>query len=282
MDWGKHAGWRHRTIVRAGVLLALALLVCAALYQGLVTRLYRVETEKLASGESIRIVLLTDLHDQIFGKNQEPLIKRVRNLAPDMICLVGDIVDDVRPHDGTALLLRGISGIAPCFYVTGNHEYWGVPLYAKQLMRQHGVTVLEGESAIVDIAGVALRVSGVDDPDYTRPWDYEPLLAPFENLPDDLFNLLLCHRPDPIETISRYGFDLVLSGHAHGGQARVPFLINGVYAPDQGWFPKYAGGLCDVDGTKMIVSRGLALYDGLPRVFNPPEVIAIDLVGKTR
>ena len=90
----------------------------------------------------------------------------------------------------------------------------------------------------------------------------------------------MAHRPDFIEDYSRLGFDLVLSGHTHGGQVRIPFLLNGLYAPNQGYFPKYAGGLYDVGGTRLLVSRGLSYYPELPRIFNPPEIVLMEIKGQ--
>ena len=101
----------------------------------------------------------------------------------------------------------------------------------------------------------------------------------FADMDEGVFNLLLAHRPELIDLYGQYGFDLILSGHTHGGQIRVPLLINGLFAPDQGWFPKYAGGRYDIEDTTLIVSRGLSFNDLVPRVFNPPEVLVIDIKG---
>ncbi len=271
---------RLRVVLIAGfILLAVILLVLEAFDQGLVIRVYRVKSSRLTNEKPIRIVLITDLHNYIFGKDQQPIIERVTRLKPDILCFSGDIVDDQYSSLGTRLLLEGVKDLAPCFYVTGNHEHWGNAEAAKALMSSYGVTVLSGESALITVAGQTIRVSGLEDPNYTHAEGYGAYLQPFKNQPRDVFNLLLCHRPDPIETISQYGFDLVLSGHAHGGQVRVPLFINGLYAPDQGWLPPYAGGLYHVNGTDMVVSRGLQIYKKLPRIFNPPEVVAIDLLG---
>ena len=100
-----------------------------------------------------------------------------------------------------------------------------------------------------------------------------PALSP------DACNILLAHRPDYIDLYRQYPFDLVLSGHTHGGQVRIPLLVNGLFAPDQGWFPQYAGGLYEVGETSLVVSRGLSYYPRLPRVFDPPEVVVIDVEG---
>lgn len=95
-------------------------------------------------------------------------------------------------------------------------------------------------------------------------------------MPKDSFNILLAHRPEYIEEYGQYPFDLVLSGHAHGGQWRIPYLMNGLIAPNQGWFPKYAGGLYRHGDMTEIVGRGL-LLDWKPRLFNPPEIVVVDI-----
>ncbi len=273
----KRNRWRR---VLHGLLIALTVLLLltdAALYRGIVNRTYRVTSAKLTNAEPIRIALITDVHSYAHGDDQKPLINRVAKMKPDIICLVGDIADDVRPFEGTALLMEGIKDIAPCFYVTGSHEYWSDSAAIKAAMRGYGVTILEGKSQQITIKGQTLNLCGVDDPTFTPNMGYDMLLRPFEQLPADTFNILLSHRPDPIETFSQYGFDLVLSGHTHGGQVRIPFFLNGLYAPDQGWQPKYAGGLYLVNGTALVVSRGLSYYPELPRVFNPPEMVLVEL-----
>lgn len=265
--------------VMAPVVVLLFLFVYTALYHNLVTRQYVVTSPKLDSVEPIRIVLLTDLHSYTYGSDQQPLIRRVKALDPDVICLVGDIADWVHPISGVELLLDGIMDIAPCLYVTGNHEYWSDIDAYRALFARYGLTVLDNEAVALDIKGQRIMFYGLDDPDYTRARDYGMFLNQMPPVDTDGFNVLLAHRPDPIEVYSGYGFDLVLSGHAHGGQVRIPFVLNGLFAPDEGWFPKYAGGLYDVNGTRMVVSRGLSYTRKLPRVFNPPEVVCVTLQG---
>ena len=142
------------------------------------------------------------------------------------------------------------------------------------MFRSYGVTVLEGDSKILDFEGQKIRISGADN---SLP--LEQYKACCENAGDDIFTVFMSHRPDLVDIYSGRGFDLVVSGHAHGGQVIIPHIMNGLYAPNQGIFPKYAGGRYTLaDGkTEMIVSRGLC-KNILPRVFNPPEVVVIDIV----
>ena len=163
--------------------------------------------------------------------------------------------------------------------MTGNREHWGDIDIFLYVFEDAGVTILRNEYMKMEIKSQPLVIYDVDDTDYTRPSDYGQFFEGMTPLDKDAYNILLSHRPDPIETYAEQGFDLVFSGHAHGGQVRVPLFLNGLFAPDQGWFPKYAGGQYLVGETTMVVSRGLSYYPDLPRVFNPPEVVLVTLRG---
>ena len=152
----------------------------------------------------------------------------------------------------------------------------------KDLFRRYQVTVLEGEQKALTLNGQCLNLCGIDDDEAGEATVQAQLAACSEAVDRDSFTLLLAHRPERIEQdyLGR-GFDLVLSGHAHGGQWRIPGLINGLYAPGQGWFPQYAGGLYSFDNTTMIVGRGLSRESSaVPRVFNRPELVVITLEGE--
>ena len=271
--------------------IALALIFSfafAAFYRGLTIARYEVQSAKLNAGEAIRAVLLTDLHSYIYEPGQEPLIRRVKELKPDIIFLSGDMADDRNPFAGMELLLAGIAGIAPCYYVTGSHDYWSGDIKnIKAAISDFGVTVLAGQTAELTLKGQHLFISGMDDPSMAPAspgeWEddaYRKALRTFDSIDRNGYNILVAHRPDFIKEYGELGFDLVLSGHTHGGQVRIPFVLNGLYAPNQGYFPKYAGGLYDVDGTSLLVSRGLSYYPELPRIFNPPEIVLVELKGK--
>lgn len=250
-------------------------------YNGLVVRDYPIQVANMKSGESVKIVVLTDLHSFKYGRRQERLIKQIKKQNPDLIMLVGDIVDDYRPVEGVRLLLDGLKDTVPIFYVTGNHEenIKSLP-NVKAFLRSYGVIVLEGEYAKVMVDEVPINIGGLSDP-YSR----YPFVEHFYKLAEAIkeekgVKILLSHRPEYAPLYEKGGYDLVLSGHAHGGQVRIPYLLNGLYAPGQGFFPKYAGGYYKLkDNTHFIVSRGLAIYPTLPRVFNPPEIVSITLLG---
>ena len=125
-------------------------------------------------------------------------------------------------------------------------------------------------------------MSGIGDPTYDAYTDdllryLRQLDSSFSSLPGDGYRILLAHRPELIDWYARYGFDLVLSGHTHGGQVRIPLLLNGLYAPPQGWFARYTGRLYRVGDTALIISRGCSYYPQIPRIFNPPEICLINV-----
>ena len=278
---------RKRLYRWLAVLAALGLVFFAAFYRGIVITKYILSSEKLAANETIRVVLLTDLHSYIYEPNQRPLIESVKNLQPDVIFLSGDMADDRNPYEGLDLLLTGIAQLAPCYYVSGSHDYWsGDIVKIKASVNQRGVVVLEGNTTELMIRGQKLSISGIDDPTMFdksagegENEAYSRALQAFRNIDKSQYNILVAHRPDFYEAYRQLGFDLVVSGHTHGGQVRIPFILNGLYAPNQGYYPKYAGGLYDVYEMKLLVSRGLSYYPKLPRVFNPPEIVLLKLNG---
>lgn len=264
------------------ILFCILLLFLFAFDTRLKIRYYTVRTEKM--GESVRIVLVTDLHSCKYGREEEKLIAAIEEQKPDMVLLGGDICDDKIPNDNTEALLKGIADSYPCYYVTGNHEYWSNRIdKILDLFQSYGVTVLSGTSDIIKIRSQSLNICGISDPDIIRytdsPIGAREQLQTLEHVPDNgLYTILLAHRPEWIDTYAEYDFDLVLSGHAHGGQWRLPGIINGVFAPDQGMFPKYAGGRYISGDMTMIVSRGLARESTpIPRIFNRPELVVVDL-----
>ena len=243
---------------------------------------YRVETPLLEEQSNIKIVLISDLHSTIFGKDQTILIDLIKNINPDLIILSGDIFDDVVPMTGTQLLLKGISGIAPVYYVTGNHDYlsYNIQTIREELI-SYGVFILSDNYVIIEIRNNEIVIAGTEDPykriyetpDYNQNDSMERAFRELDEMP--LYKILIAHRPEMIENYKKYSFDLVLSGHTHGGQVRIPLILNGLYAPGQGVFPKYAGGIYTHGNLKHVISRGLSVNPRLPRIFNPPELVII-------
>jgi predicted MPP superfamily phosphohydrolase len=274
---------RWIVLLIASVLLLILLLVVTD--NRLTVRRYTVVTDKIEG--TIRVVMVSDLHSATFGENEEDLIRAIKREGPDVVVFVGDMCDNWETRECAEDIFREITPLYPCYYVTGNHEYWtGRSAEIVALFERYDLIVLMGESDLLTVNGQTIRLCGIADaaaPGYTETGrtteeQLETLAATFGD--DGIFTLLLAHRPEFFEAYTKYDFDLVLSGHAHGGQIRIPGLINGLYAPNQGWFPKYAGGRYEGNGTVMIVGRGLANNGGaVPRIFNPPELVVVDIEG---
>ena len=251
---------------------ALLVLLLLAMDNRLTVRRYQIGTDKLTG--NVRVAVVSDLHSCAYGENQEELLDAVAAEDPDLVLLPGDIVDDVLPEDNAWTVLEALAERWPCCYVTGNHEWWSGE--AERICREIealGIHVLRGESVEITVKDQTLTVFGIDDPD-----SGEDQLSQFSDIAGEGYAILLAHRPERIESYRQYPFDLVVSGHAHGGQWRLPGLINGLYAPNQGFFPPYAGGCYEEDGLTFVVSRGLARESTrLPRLFNPPELVVLDL-----
>lgn len=257
------------------ILLMLFLLALPfVLSQALVVRSYSLESAKLSS--DMHLMVVADLHNSDFGQQQAELIAAIRAGKPDVILIPGDVSDGLSDLDGIVRLIQGLDGAYPLYYVSGNHENWmGEADAIKARLRELGVRVLEGESEILTIRGERIRISGLDDPIHLTKAEWKAQLEALRaETSDGVFTVLMSHRPERFEQYGR--FDLTVAGHAHGGQVRIPGLINGLWAPNQGWFPKYAGGEYADDDAHMIVSRGLQ-KSKLPRVFNRPELVIIEL-----
>ena len=269
---------------------ALAALALPGLYNGLVVRRYTVPTGRFT--RPVRLLLLSDLHCCKYGREEGRLIRAIRREEPDLLLMAGDMFDHRQDIRGMDQLLRGLAGAYPCYYVTGNHEYWhkGKVLPGDMaLLARYGVRRLSGEVERVTVKGQTLALCGVDDPDVStvrpvynggsRRSFLGQLAQVRERSRGEGYTVLLAHRPDRFPFYAGCGFDLALCGHAHGGQWRLPGLLNGFFAPDQGLFPRYAGGLYRRGGTTMIVSRGLARENTrVPRFYAPPELVTVELV----
>ncbi|MBQ8825114.1 MAG: metallophosphoesterase [Ruminococcus sp.] len=263
------------------VLIVIIVVAIFAFDSRLKIQNYDIESDNIT--ENIRIALITDLHSCKYGKDEIKLIEAIDSQKPDIILLGGDICDDVIPNDNTEALLKGITDKYPCYYVTGNHEYWSNDVDAiLKLFESYNVTILNGNYVTTDIKGQKINICGISDPDVSNN-DADIVvteqLEMIKNAGENgNYTILLTHRPEYIDLYSKYDFDLVLAGHAHGGQFRIPFILNGLYAPNQGLFPEYAGGEYLKNNTKMIVSRGLARESTrVPRIFNRPELVIIEL-----
>ena len=270
---------KHRWILP--VLAILVVLALIALDERLILRTYTVASPKLTA--EVRLAVVTDFHS---SDNADDVVAMVASCAPDAVLLVGDLFDDDtqnRPPERTLSLMRQLSAQYPCYYVSGNHEAWTGEMDALyQQTADAGVTVLRMSSGVLTVRGQRIALCGVPDP-YEMvfsgaPDTEEQLRQALENVDSADFTVLLAHRPELLAKYAQFPLDLVVSGHAHGGQVRIPGVLNGLYAPNQGWFPKLAGGAYTQDGTTLIVSRGLAVRTRLPRIFNRQEVVLVRCV----
>lgn len=271
------------TRIKLIILAVLIILIGPGLYNKLKVVNYTLESDKIIN--PVRIALVTDLHSCKYGDNQQELIDAIDAQNPDVILLGGDIFDDKLGNENTIAFLDGIYDRYPIYYVTGNHEFWGgVDMYYEDMaiLETYNITRLEGDLVHLDINGNNITLVGVDDYDgYLVDSDIileNQFVDAYLSLDADSYNIILSHRPELFDTYEAQDYDLALCGHAHGGQWRIPGILNGLYAPNQGLFPPYAGGLYEEDGTTMIVSRGLARESTLvPRLYNRPELVIIDI-----
>ena len=263
------------------VLAILVILTLIALDERLILRTYTVASPKLTA--EVRLAVVTDFHS---SDNVDDVVAMVASCAPDAVLLVGDMFDDDianRPTERTLSLMRQLSAQYPCYYVSGNHEAWTGEMDALyQQTEEAGVKVLRMSSGVLTVRGQRIALCGIPDP-YEMvfsgaPDTEEQLRQALEDVDSADFTVLLAHRPELLAKYAQFPLDLVVSGHAHGGQVRIPGVLNGLYAPNQGWFPKLAGGAYTQDGTTLIVSRGLAVRTRLPRIFNRPEVVLVRCV----
>ena len=246
---------------------------------------YTVTSDELSDlFNGFRIAQVSDLHNAEMGKENEKLISMLKDSAPDIIVITGDMIDSRNTKVDVALsFAEQAVKIAPCYYVTGNHEA-RVDKYGdlKDGLLELGVIVLEDARVEIELSGEIITLIGVGDPsfqtDYLSGDDETVVKSKLDELTseDDGYTILLSHRPELFDVYVESGVDLVFSGHAHGGQFRIPF-IGGVVAPNQGVFPKYDAGIFTEGNTNMVVSRGVGNSIIPFRVNNRPEVILIEL-----
>lgn len=239
--------------------------------------------------DAYKIVQISDLHDAQIGENNEKLIAMTAETEPDCIVLTGDFVDSSRFHPERSLsVAEALVKLAPVYYVSGNHEAILPDADYQALtdgLRALGVCVLEDESAELTRDGQSIRLIGLTDIGF-HPGTLEEKKDALRTalsalLPEDEFSVTLAHRPELMDVYTECGVPLVLSGHAHGGQIRLPG-IGGLIAPGQGLFPKYTEGKYEENGTTLVVSRGIG-NSVLPlRVNDRPQIVVVQLACNYR
>ncbi len=234
-----------------------------------------------ADFEGFTIVQLSDLHGAQFGENNEKLLQTVAGAAPDLIVITGDLLDQGRdPEAGYVdTLAKGLTAIAPTYFVTGNHE-WARPdaEALKAQLRDGGVTVLSNGADLLTRGDSSLVLAGIDDPNgYADQKTPEELRDEIYAGAEDPFWILLAHRNTLFKKqYSLLGADLVLSGHGHGGLVRLPFT-DGLFSTDHTLFPSYTAGFYEANGSTLFVSRGLGNSGYTFRLFNRPQVAVLTL-----
>lgn len=231
--------------------------------------------------EGFKIAHVSDLHNAVFGRKNERLLSLIRAAKPDIIAITGDLIDSRHTDIDSALaFVEAAAEIAPVYYVTGNHESRLDFDEIEPRLIAAGARVLRNEAEDIGRGGERIRLAGIDDPSFIRTGGTaeERAAAELEQLGDGggTFTVLLAHRPELVEVYAEYGAGLVLSGHAHGGQVRLP-LLGGLYAPGQGLLPEYDSGLFSLGETQMVVSRGLGNSVAPLRVNNRPELVIVTL-----
>ena len=190
--------------------------------------------------EGFRVAQVSDLHNAELGESHADTLALLEEAAPDVILITGDLIDSHRTDVAVAVsFVEQAVKIAPCYYVTGNHEaYVSAEVYEEleTALLSLGVTVLHQQAVTLERDGATMTLAGVDSP------AFDPDAASAAELCGSEFTILLAHHPEFMSEYLEAGVDLVFSGHAHGGQFRLPF-VGGVYAPGQGLFPKYDAGL---------------------------------------
>lgn len=283
----KSAITKRRKIILAGIAVLLVALFIWTVWSNtaLEVNTYTLTSSALPDAfDGYRIAHVSDLHNAELGDGNERLLAMLREAKPDMIAITGDMIDSRKTDVAVALAFAEEAvQIAPCYYVTGNHEA-RVSEYddLKVGLEACDVIVLENARVQIEVSGEFITILGVDDPSFHTDYLFgddaaviSSTLAEIRTEADG-FTVLLSHRPEVFDTYVASGMNLVLSGHAHGGQFRSPFL-GGLVAPNQGFFPEYDSGLYTEGGTNMIVSRGIG-NSILPfRFNNRPEVILIEL-----
>lgn len=287
-------GYLKRNFYTKGKKLMIIFLVLSAsiifsYYQNnfIGTTQINISSKKIPSSfNGFKIIHLSDLHNKMFGKNQSNLIKSINKSKPDIIVITGDLIDSRKYNEENSMvLINQLVGYYPVYYVTGNHE-WRSGNYnsLENKLKKAGVMILRDSNAKITKNKEKIVISGVDDPskyyyDDNNRYSYKNSVGlALKNTSIKDYKILLSHRPEKFSLYQSNDIDLVFTGHAHGGQVRLPF-IGGIVAPDQGFFPKYTKGAYSENGTTMIVSRGLGNSIAPQRVFNRPEIVIVTLTN---
>ncbi|NCC67422.1 MAG: metallophosphoesterase [Clostridia bacterium] len=274
------------------IIILLAVIVLLALFCDsrfrLVTTEYELFYDKLPQGfDGYRVVQVSDLHMRQYGENNEKLISAIIEQKPDIIVITGDLIN--RSSEGlengqaeaVRPLLEAFVGIAPCYFVSGNHEWASGELgELKAALEQTGVTYLQNDYVMLESGEDTIVLAGVEDPNGPADMISPPeLVDSIRADHPDSFVLLLGHRNYWLEKYPELDVNLILCGHAHGGIWRLPFT-GGIIGTERDLFPDYTSGVYNEGGYDLVVSRGLGDYVKIPRLFNNPQLVTVILRSK--
>jgi len=286
----KQYSYRHHKPIRLFpiILVTIVLVVSVVLYDSstrIVTNEYELAYENLPETfDGLRIVHISDVHAAVFGDSNERLISMAREANPGIIAITGDLIDGYDyPSPEIQLevaetLVKGLTPIAPVFFVTGNHDWDSGKIQPLlEMLERCGVIILQNSYRLLDVEDDTIIIAGIDDPngpaDMMKP---HQLIEQIKKAQSDTFLLMLEHRNDHLPLYSVLDVDLILSGHSHGGLIRLPFT-DGLMGQDRDWFPSFTSGVYTMSDTNMVVSRGLGNHTGIPRVFNNPHLVVVVL-----
>ncbi len=270
------ASKKKRPVLRLVLILALLLAALAADSRWrLVTQEYAVSSENLpAAFDGFRILQISDLHGDIFGRDNRRLLSAVKDARPDIIVITGDLIDAPNDLEAVGALLPRLAETAPCYYVTGNHEWaCGALPELRALLAEAGVRVLDNDWCVLERGGAQILLAGVEDPngwaDSVQPPEF---VAGVRASFPEAYLILLAHRNDWPEKYPSLPVDLIFSGHAHGGIVRLPG-IGGLMGTDRLLFPHNTEGAIRQGSYTMLVSRGLGNVPGTFRLLNNPQLL---------
>lgn len=281
---------KNKRVLKFGALFLCLIIVVGTfiVYSNfkLETTEYTIENPDLPkSFDGYKIVHLSDLHNAEFGKNNKNLINVIKEEKPDAVFVTGDTIDGFYTNTTIPIdLFKEVLKICDVYFIVGNHEIRSdANTYFEFLdkLSEIGVTVLKDESTYIEKSGEKFQVIGLNDAsNYKANYNdnyKEEIVKTINNLDDkESFSVLLSHHPELFDDYAKTNVDLVFSGHAHGGQFRLPF-IGGLIAPEQGLFPKYDAGIFTENNTTMVVSRGLGNSIIPVRINNSPEIVVVIL-----
>lgn len=287
LDMKRNMNKKQKTFAAILVIIAAAGAYLRFENTSLTITAHEISSEKIPQNfDGYEIMQISDLHNVKSSKLTGDLISRIKENSPDIAVITGDTIDSRHTDTEAALdVVRRISEVCPVYYVAGNHEARidEYETFAEDLAGM-GVHILSNGAEQIKIGDESINIVGIDDPDFAHEFGVEDsvIAASFlEGIEYDKGNytVLLSHRPELIDAYSQAGVDLVFSGHAHGGQIRLPF-VGGLIAPDQGLLPEYTSGAYEKGNTVMVVSRGIGNSIFPLRINNRPELVSVTLKSR--